>query len=553
MFSLALRLAALTFGLPQTVFADELVSVVGAFRLLSDYSLVHNTFLYIPPLFAYILAPVFALFGVLGILGGYFQDILAFKNYVLLHREEFLIAARFISALFGTATVYAAYRLGEYGISRRVGLLGALFLSISFLHVHETQVGRFWGLATFFVVMGAYAILRMYREGSRRWYFLSALLIGLGFGMGYVPLVLVPWFVAAHIVRLRASGGAVEEQRREERRTFGYAFVLMSSLIGLFSWANMYAFRRQFGWLVGSFLNIFGTSLTNLTPKPINLSIFENVRDITAFLGSENAFLVLAGFIGFAGFARISEKSKRFEYSLFAGVPIVYLLGMTFGFSVIEHRFILPALPFILLGASYLFFYAWEYGVTGRGALVLAYALGVIWYSVMPTSMYVRLLQKPDTRIQAFEWVFSNLPHESTVALDVRNTFLPVTKESIRFTEAVSPFWLNTRDRLLLTLPDAEYPRPAYHVFDRNHLPADTLRLEEISHGYYILGFWDSQDRTRMLALPRDARLAAKFYPAESGASLRDIFQDPLRPTDTLRAIEFSGPFIEIYEFGKSK
>src|SRR3989338_6054937 len=62
-----LRLGAVSFGIPQSFYGDELVSVVGGFKILQSGSLWGNSFLYIPPLFSYILAPFFGVAGVAGI------------------------------------------------------------------------------------------------------------------------------------------------------------------------------------------------------------------------------------------------------------------------------------------------------------------------------------------------------------------------------------------------------------------------------------------------------------------------------------------------------
>src|SRR3990167_9924914 len=92
-----LYLGAASYGLPQAFFGDELVSVAAGFSLLAQKTLRANfDFYYLPPLLSYLLAPTYALIGVVGIVLGFFESIGDYQNFVLLNRELFLIVGRII-------------------------------------------------------------------------------------------------------------------------------------------------------------------------------------------------------------------------------------------------------------------------------------------------------------------------------------------------------------------------------------------------------------------------------------------------------------------------
>ena len=76
---------------------------------------------------------------------------------------------RLPSALFGTATVYVIYRLGEALWDAEVGLLAAFFLALSPLHVWYSQEARMYALATLLAAIGTWLFWRSLQEGRSRY------------------------------------------------------------------------------------------------------------------------------------------------------------------------------------------------------------------------------------------------------------------------------------------------------------------------------------------------------------------------------------------------
>src|SRR3989344_3835004 len=85
--SFLLRLAALTYGIPQSFGADEIVSVLGALKILEGGHLWGSSLLYIPPLFSYMMAPLIGAFGLFGMLIGTFHGVAGFREFAIFHYE----------------------------------------------------------------------------------------------------------------------------------------------------------------------------------------------------------------------------------------------------------------------------------------------------------------------------------------------------------------------------------------------------------------------------------------------------------------------------------
>ena len=86
--------------------------------------------------------------------------------YVLLHfiiilfgGSEFSI--RFLSVLFGTASIYFLYLLGKELFNRKVGFFSALLLALSPLHVYYSQEARTYSLLIFLTIMSMYYYIRL--------------------------------------------------------------------------------------------------------------------------------------------------------------------------------------------------------------------------------------------------------------------------------------------------------------------------------------------------------------------------------------------------------
>ncbi len=71
------------------------------------------------------------------------------------------LTGRFLSALAGSATVYLIYRIGARCYGRRAGLLAALFLAVTVLHIQSSHFATVDALMGFFVALAFLFFLRL--------------------------------------------------------------------------------------------------------------------------------------------------------------------------------------------------------------------------------------------------------------------------------------------------------------------------------------------------------------------------------------------------------
>src|SRR5882724_4139238 len=97
-----------------------------------------------------------------------------------------VFAIRLPSAIFGILTVWLTYLLGKRLFSRRVGLLGALFVATSTWHLFNSRLTSRANAAPMFLALTLYLMfLTADRIRAGRPYLASALLAGVAYGLGF--------------------------------------------------------------------------------------------------------------------------------------------------------------------------------------------------------------------------------------------------------------------------------------------------------------------------------------------------------------------------------
>lgn len=578
-----IRLSALNFGLPNVLsFGDEIVHIAAAFNMLQEKILRANFgFYYTPPLMSYLLAPFFGLIGFFGIFFGKFQNLAAYKEFVILYKEYFLIVSRLVSAIFGTASVYFIYlfskeffsSLNSYLISeeknpsevlpigkmkedvsiyllsqtkfnsnnsKKIALISALFLAFDFLSIHESQIGRFWSPLAFFVIASAYFILKVYKEGNLKWCVLSGVFIGLGFGMGYLTAIMLPFFLLAHFM----SG-------TKEKKKILIGFGLAVFLIALFVYLNFTAFNRQFGHVIFTVASFFGSHIafTEIDALQNVQSNYFYFKETLSFLWHDSPTFFISGLLGF--FAVLFSKKERFLKTLFIGFPALYLFVITFLFSGVENRYILPAVPFFIIAASYFIFFLTDIFFKNRlkNFAVILLVFIFVFYSFYLSASYSLKLRKNDTREQAVNWLYQNAAPHSKIILWDEYTEINENKESVLFLSENNPKRMDTKRKYLLNLDEVKYPRPNFFVYPLSRLDTSSFNLYETKADYLFFTFWDKKEEREYKDRFQKKELVAKFYPKSDVSDIPNLLNDATaNPFYNLNRLDYFGPYVEIYK-----
>jgi hypothetical protein len=129
------------------------------------------------------------------------------------------LTARLLSALVGTATIAATYRLARLLGGRAAGLVAALLVTVSFLHVRESHFFKPDAILSFFVTVALIGCTLLQRRGTVGAALLAGVACGLALSVKYTLTLGVPLVLAAllgptggertsRVVRLAAAGAA---------------------------------------------------------------------------------------------------------------------------------------------------------------------------------------------------------------------------------------------------------------------------------------------------------------------------------------------------------
>lgn len=101
------------------------------------------------------------------------------------------IAIRLPSVIFGIITIYIVYLIGKKLVSKDLGLIAAIILSINPLHIYYSQEARMYALATLAVSVNILLLLKLIKEEKVNTVFLS-LSNALVFASDYLAYFIFP-------------------------------------------------------------------------------------------------------------------------------------------------------------------------------------------------------------------------------------------------------------------------------------------------------------------------------------------------------------------------
>lgn len=550
-----LRLASFGFGFPIEVYGDELSNTIIAFKVLASKSIFipYDSGAFLPPLLSYILVPIFAAIGGLGIFFDIFKNLPDFMGFVILSREWFLTPARIVSAIFGTATVYFLYLFAEKMFNRKIALLSAFLLAVDFLHIHNSQIGHIWVPLTFFIVALAYFSYRLSLNGERKWYWLSVLSVGLGYAIGQIPIVYYPVFLLVHYYHIKKTS------KKFFNKYFIESAVVIFGLVAVFSILNFYSFYKHFYDVVLAFSKLFGLEIWSSTNHPwVRKSMVEHY----SFFGNwaialKNIFYtnpivsITAPFAFFVLLKKFKFGDLRNIFLIY--VPFGYLLLSVLLYYNFHYRYVLPVVPFLVVSVSYFVFFLRDKItlLNKKNILFISLIVIIVAYSIVSSALYSLKFLRPYTVVQGIDWSYANIPQGARI---VSGIYFNTNKEGIKFGEKYNKYsWVDTRKKYLLELNEQEYPKPNYFAINPNITDVYGLPEEEKKADYFFITFYNKEKEIEQLKAINEfagqKELIAKFYPKEEKTNIKNLlgFETQWVGLSVFK-IKNLGPYVEIYK-----
>jgi len=106
-------------------------------------------------------------------------------------KSEF--ALRFLSVIFSVLSIYAIYKLGNLLFDKKTGLVGAVILSISPIHIWYSQEVKGYTLLPFLIITAVYFYIKAFREDKVAFFWAGFILIStLSIYTNYIAFFILP-------------------------------------------------------------------------------------------------------------------------------------------------------------------------------------------------------------------------------------------------------------------------------------------------------------------------------------------------------------------------
>ncbi|MBA7632973.1 hypothetical protein ES703_40529 [subsurface metagenome] len=358
-----------------------------------------------PPLSIYIQAFAYKVYYGFGRLLGWFRSINDLTTI------QFFLIGRFVTALLGTGTVLLVYLIGTRMYSRKIGLVSALFLGFSFLHIFTSRIIKPDVLMVFFGCLSFLFAYLIYERGKTVDYILAVIFLALSVASKHTTVFLILPILLAHILgslnRGRKASAIVLDKR---------LLILLICIVGGFFLLRSYGILRDLGilqFLKAAYRNFRRGEPGRPGPEDVNSWLFYLRTSLSGGMGWPLALCSLAG----VAYGIWRHKKKDILLLCFPFVFFAFIGSLTYH----ADHYILPILPFlVILAARFLVevtfrIVRWK---RAQNFIIASFASGILLIPGIGITRYLQIISQEETRIEAKRWIETNIHSGSRIALE---------------------------------------------------------------------------------------------------------------------------------------
>jgi len=404
LLSFLVRIWGIDFGLPYKHIVDEEAIVYRAFYTGAN-QLQPLRYIY-TPFVPYIVLFEYGIFFTAGYILGFFGSTSEFFISYLKDPTTFFLIARVTLALFGVATVWLVWIIGKKFFNEVVGVIAALFLAFTFLHVKESHYIKEDVIAGFFVLTTFYFSLKIMKYGKLKSYMWAGITFGFALGAKYQSALILPVILASHFLRAKK----VELKKLASFSFTAFlAYVLTNPYIIIEPKTSIQGLIEE---------SALGRIIYPLHLQSKSVLWWFATEHVPQGLGWSLFFAGLGGFI-VCFWLGLKYKTKR-NYILIPLLPLIFFISLELWTNVHFARYAVSVLPFFALGAAILLVFLGE-KIKKPKAKIVFLVLGsllLILPSFTRTIKFNRLITSSDTRAQSLGWVGQNIEEDTKVLVE---------------------------------------------------------------------------------------------------------------------------------------
>jgi hypothetical protein len=411
---------------------DEPQIVHSALRILANKTLNPGYFDYPGTPLIYMGAALYLGIFIFGLLTGFFHNTSDFEAAFINDPTLFYITGRLLVVFISMATIVLIYLIGKRMFNRTAGLIAAVLLAISPLHIFLSKIFRVDVLLVLFLLAAFWFCLDIVQKKTWRSYILAGIFTGLAAMTKYPGILFAATIVLAHLM----SGARTW---KDHAKLFAAGF---ATAVGAFA-GSPYVFLDVQSVLIS--LRDEGSPHLGGAGEGLIRNILWYFREAFPVSISITG-LIMAG-IGFA----MGVFSRNREKILLLSFPVVFLVFISL-LTPRWERWILPVVPFFILAIAYALdeLQNWivkRVNMPVGTAAVLLLGAAICIPLVQLDLLHGRTMMGEDTRTTARTWMLDNIPMDSHVLMELDTPQTPLDQfqyYSVTEDNHVSPLDLTT-------------------------------------------------------------------------------------------------------------
>ena len=331
------------------------------------------------------------------------------------------IIGRFYSAYFSTITIIAIYTLSKKLFDKRIALLAAALSAFFPSFIQTAHFGITENLLTLMVVLITIACLNILEKPKIASYALVGALLGLSLSAktAAISFLIIPTVTV--LIRLLPIKLKSKTYRKEilSVLVIGLITVTIFTLFSPYTFLNyekfMESMKYEGGVVSGELLVPYVLQFIGTT------NYLFQIKNLFWQIGFVNIVAIPSVF--FVIYKMVKERNK--EYLVLLSFPVAYFLYVG-SWHTKFIRYMLPILPFLAIFSSYtLWQIKRKYANLGTALITFFVVVTAVW-----GLSFFAIYLKPQSRIAASEWVYTNIPKGSVIKGEHWDDGIPINLKS---------------------------------------------------------------------------------------------------------------------------
>ena len=420
----ALPLFGISYGLPDLYRYDEISYVETALRFGSTFNFNPHSFTH-GSLLNYVLFFVYAAVYIVLFLFRLVSSPADFLiKYYIANPTLLILVGRITQVFFGVGTVVVTYLIGRRLFNKRVGLIGAYLLSISFLYVRHTHYIKADVLACFLLTLAFLFATKVFKmrqdinkghaqENDTKFFALTGLFIGLAISAKYHTALGYTFLVFLQILsksnqKQRHFGRLLKDFIFDRKFVIANLMVIVGFLIG-----EPYALLAKDAFIAGV-ISVSQSANIDYVGRAIGQSrllfyfgdMLKNPIGLPVLISSVLSIYLL-------------KKRNLFKkILLLISFPVAFNIFFI-NSSTTADRFLLAMVPFlVILSAATIDYFLNAFSRYNKKNILLILIIALMSLPVVTAIRFNMVISSDNTRAIARDWIEKNIPSGARIAIE---------------------------------------------------------------------------------------------------------------------------------------